>query len=242
MSPVLRPSLYLGLERVPEVKLLLSAERILSFNNPSHVHQDNSTDDHTAYKGGGNDSLSMGNVHVPGDLGVSSTSFSAKTRSFVIPKRTITLTSLYPDESILELNEGWVYVSPWHTALLEFDFSVMNLTVSLPGKTGQSSTVENYKLRKCAVAAYFPTLDGLIASNRLLTIEGPASMKLISQLYLLEGSEVFTGLTWSKWAAWKNESHSQADPGKLGIAHGIQSTTDMFSCSELLKGTLLASA
>lgn len=108
-----RPSLYLGLERVPEVKLLLSAERILSFNNPSHMHQDNSTDDHTAYKGGGNDSLSTGNVHVPGDLGVSSTSFSAKTRSFVIPKRTITLTSLYPDESILELNEGWVYVSPW---------------------------------------------------------------------------------------------------------------------------------
>lgn len=113
----------------------------------------------------------------------------------------------------------------------------MNLTVSLPGKTGQSSTVENYKLRKCAVAAYFPTLDGLIASDRLLTIEGPVSMKLISQLYLLEGSEVFTGLTWNKWAAWKNESHSQADPGKLGIAHGIQSTTDIFSCSELLKGT-----
>ena len=111
-----RPSLYLGLERVPEVKLLLSAERILSFNNPSHLHQDNSTDDHTAYKGGGNDSLSMGNVHVPGDLGVSS-----KTRSFVIPKRSITLTSLYPDESILEFNEGWVYVSPWvYTSSLFF--------------------------------------------------------------------------------------------------------------------------
>lgn len=118
-----RPSHYLGIERVPEIKLRLTVERILSSNNLSHAHEgediNNNVNDHETIEDGIPDSHSMGKVDVPGELGSSSSLSSTETKSFLNPKKSYTLNSLYPDEYMHESDEEWVLISPWVSLYFE---------------------------------------------------------------------------------------------------------------------------
>lgn len=88
LNTLRRPSLYVGLERAPEIKNRLQAERILGAANPGMMH--GGGHDHGHETAGGEDN---------GD--------------HAFPTRAVRINSIYPDTPASSSESGWVLISDW---------------------------------------------------------------------------------------------------------------------------------
>lgn len=92
---------------------------------------------------------------------------------------------------------------------------------------------------KCTITASFPTLNNLIASGQLLTIEGPPNLDLSVKLFPIMDPQILSGLTWNKWSSWKGRPMVESTAGRMRVAYGLKTEMDIFTCGEMLESSQL---
>ncbi|KAH8112830.1 hypothetical protein DFH11DRAFT_1604172 [Phellopilus nigrolimitatus] len=145
------PSLYLGLERVPEIRARLKMERTIAkllgethANEGGHGHNNEGMQGKPGGQEGENDTEKGDDAH----------------HHVVHPAEVRRVSSLYPGEDMHK--DGWISLSDTDTTLLEFIIPVIGTISSIS--------------RKCTLGTAFPKRRDL--HGRLLTIEGAPEIEV----------------------------------------------------------------